>query len=476
MFNQYNNIPHNFSVSRYNFCVPAPANNSLLLYNASTGAILSCSGTDRLILAKALTGTIQKIIKHNVPADIFDQLRAGGFIVSSDTDELAEIRDRYHYARLETPMVLTVTTTMDCNLGCYYCFEERTEDRIEVIDAAAIVELTSMKLSQSGKKRLHVDWYGGEPLMNIDFLEYASTALQALCKQKNIAYAASIVSNGTCWPEDIGSFIGRNKITQVQISFDGLKQSHNMRRQYRKKTNDLSSFDAATHLVDRLLEHVGVNIRLNLDKENQRDVEPFIKFARNRGWFDQSFPAIIQPARLSSFSHRTLFMQKQTLNNEEFDNIRTFLRKELKGVATIEESEVPDGYPTPRTWVCAALANDSVVIGADKRLYRCGLQVTEPLNSVGSLPKSKHTISADNNNALKWNQFDPTTITKCSNCSFLPICMAGCPKKHLEGDSRAILEQCAYWRNNLPRLIADRVGHEVPQGFIFTEYHQFKQE
>ena len=45
-------------------------------------------------------------------------------------DEVEPVRDRYWTARGRAPVVLVVTTTMDCNLGCYYCYESRSGDAI----------------------------------------------------------------------------------------------------------------------------------------------------------------------------------------------------------------------------------------------------------------------------------------------------------------------------------------------------------
>jgi uncharacterized protein len=87
------------------------------------------------------------------------------------------------------------------------------------------------------------------------------------------------------------------------------------------------------------------------------------------------------------------------------------------------------------------------------------------------LPVLSQTVSTD---AEWWKEFDPTTLPKCSRCSFLPICWGGCPKKHLENDTHAIAEQSAYWRKNLPRLITAEIGVKVPNDFAFEERHQFR--
>ena len=147
---------------------------------------------------------------------------------------MARIRDRFRIAKATTPIVLTLTTTMDCNLGCYYCYEERSSDRLAVSEVHQVVELARGLLVGSHKDSLHVDWYGGEPLMNLQFLEEASFALLKLCSDLTVVYSAPVISNGTSWPESIRDFLQRHKIRQVQISFDGLRGNHNKRRRYRK--------------------------------------------------------------------------------------------------------------------------------------------------------------------------------------------------------------------------------------------------
>jgi uncharacterized protein len=294
---------------------------------------------------------------------------------------------------------------------------------------------------------------------------------------------ASIISNGTCWPRDVAAFIGRQKLRQVQISFDGLRENHNRRRRYRKPYApdvDTSSFDSAVELVDKLLDVVRVDVRFNIDAENKADVLPFINFARSRGWFRRRFPAVIQPARLASYSEHSSFMRRSELSVEEYDAVRALVREQVSVETSVAEAEVPDGFPYPKTSVCAALANDSVAIGADGKQYRCGLQVGEDHRSVGTIfPKPKRQLPILNQpsgppDESWWQRFDPTILPTCSACAFLPICWGGCPKKHLEGDTHAIAEQGAYWRRNLARLIATGAGAHAMPGFSFDETDQFR--
>lgn len=473
-----------FVSSRYNFVVPVES--EFLLYNSATGGVISLAGPDARPLIAEICGSPHIIQTAKLDSQLFQQLLAGEFLIEEGTDEVARIRDRFHVAKVRTPIVLTLTTTMDCNLGCYYCYEERSSERLAVADVPQVVELARSLLVASRKDSLHVDWYGGEPLMNLTFLEEASLALQKLCSDLTVMYSASVISNGTSWPESIGEFLRRHKIRQVQISFDGMRENHNKRRRYRKgygEHGQLSSFDKAVDLVGKLVEHARVDLRFNIDRGNEQDVIPFVRFARSKGWFNATHRAVFQPARLSSYSARSGFMRKTELSIDEYERIRAVVREEAARTLTVEEAEVPDKFPYPRTSVCAALATDSVVVGADAKLYRCGLQVGESGRAIGQMSTVGSTLLPILNNpkvvqysdAQWWRNFDPTVLSTCSQCSFLPVCWGGCPKKHLEQDGHALLEQGSYWRRNLPRLVAEGVGRTCDPKFTFSEAEQFRQ-
>jgi uncharacterized protein len=219
-----------------------------------------------MLLAGALASSPRLVPDGALPRALTRDLTAAGMLLPPGTDELAAVRPPYRRARRDTPITLTVTTTMDCNLGCYYCYEERSDARLALADAPPLVALAEARLVASGKRTLHVDWYGGEPLLNVEFLEQASHALQALCARLGVVYGASVISNGTAWPADVGAFVRAHK---VQISFDGLRENHDRRRRYRRgraPSPDASSFGRAAAYVDRLLDHVRVDVRINVDR------------------------------------------------------------------------------------------------------------------------------------------------------------------------------------------------------------------
>jgi len=302
-----------------------PISDGGILYNARTGASIRLKGADVGALADLLCGPPRKVALRVLPDSLVIDLRRGGFLIDEGLDELAAIRQQYWVARGRTPMVLTLTTTQDCNLGCYYCYESRSGAALGASDIPAVVNWVRQRLDVSQKDSIHVDWYGGEPLLNLEFVESASVELQAFCAKLNVSYSGSIISNGTCWPDDLPAFIRRHRIRQVQISFDGLKESHDKRRRYRKGRSPqpgTSSFDQAVAVVDQLLDVVRVDLRFNADRANHSDLEGFIGFCRARGWFDRPFPCVFQLARISDYSERSGFLSRTKLSEQKFEGVR----------------------------------------------------------------------------------------------------------------------------------------------------------
>ncbi|MDQ1829790.1 radical SAM/SPASM domain-containing protein [Massilia scottii] len=480
------------SASRYNFHVLH--DNGAVLFNAFSGGLISLAGPDASELAELLMNAGMHIDVNGMPNELAKELFDKGFLTTSPLVQFDEIRARFKRARSDTPMVLTVTTTLDCNLGCFYCYQERSSAKLSPADIPQLVADARRRLVESGKRSLHVDWYGGEPLLNFAFMESASRALQEMCNELHVAYRASIISNGTLWPANVEEFILTHAIGQVQVSFDGMKSRHDKVRRFLHKETQrtTSSFDLAVALIDRLCAVVRVDVRLNLDKSNAGEVEDFLNMAIARGWFASAIPVVVQPARIADFSDHSNFLKSHKMSLGEFDELRTNIRSLAGDSIAVDESEVPDGYPYPRKTVCAALANDSYVVGADKRVFRCGLQVSEPSRAVGKMREAGADIghigeirriipivpSTTEVQAAQqkkwWEDFDPCNQPTCSTCSFLPICMGGCPKKHLEDYRDSLDEQGLYWRNNLPRLLLTAANVTPSQSSSIPLTSQFR--
>ncbi|TPN82560.1 radical SAM protein [Mesorhizobium sp. CU2] len=456
--------------SRYNFCLPLAS--GFLLYNARTGASLRYASDAPREFLDALCRYPARVAAEDIAERTRDRLQRGGFLVETGFDELLEIRGQYLHAKIEAPVIVTITTTNDCNLGCFYCFQKRDASQLQNGRIDQIVDHIRAIFAQSHKRTLHVDWYGGEPMLNRDFLEKASVAIQDACHELDVSYSASILTNGTLWPEDALSFVKTHHIERLQITFDGMSRSHNKTRRHRTVSREnVNQFDAACALVDQLAPHISVDIRFNLSRQNAEEATEFAELGLARGWFAPENKAQLQLAKLTPYSTEVDFLRKVEFTFAEFEEVRNRVRPHVPD-GKLDKSASLDSYPSPRESVCAAIAEDSIVIGADGNLYSCGLQVTEPHRNVGQLGRA-HTESALHELQF-WDGFDPTRAPSCSRCSFLPLCWGSCPKLHMECDTAQLEQQSEFWRVMLPRRLAASLDLSLVPGFALTAVDQFR--
>src|SRR5215216_4684447 len=104
------------TTSRYTFRLRI--SDGFAIFNTSTGAMLRLAGPDADELSALLSGPPAEFPSQALDARVVARMRRNGFLVEAGTDEVEAVRERYWSARGNAPIVLLVTTTMDCNLGC----------------------------------------------------------------------------------------------------------------------------------------------------------------------------------------------------------------------------------------------------------------------------------------------------------------------------------------------------------------------
>ena len=131
---------HDDAASHISLQLLIPIESGTLVFCAKTGAASLLSGRDHQLLADALCRLPYTFDSSILPEPMLAELIRGGILVPEDHDEVMDIRKGYLDAKENSPLVMTITTTMDCNLGCYYCYEDRSTDRLEQVDVFRLVK------------------------------------------------------------------------------------------------------------------------------------------------------------------------------------------------------------------------------------------------------------------------------------------------------------------------------------------------
>ena len=363
--------------------------------------------------------------RGEVPADgeFRDGLLACGFAVEDRGNELEAIRLGLLRSRFATETLsLTIAPTQDCNFRCVYCYE-KDQLRHQVMDRETREKLLDYVTGLADHiRRLHICWYGGEPLLAQDTIRELSEAFLRLCGEHHVDYSASIITNGSLLDEKTIDLLNQCRVTQAQVTLDGSRASHDSRRPL---AGGGSSFDAILRSLKLCRDHYrgAVALRMNVDKNNLSEIG--------------EVKALLKQEELD----RAVFLYLGHVTDENGTCAEgsclggcEFARRNLEFLLDQEDGgeRFRNGVPRPITNCCGADYGMAWVIGPDGRLYRCLEDIGIEARVIGDI----HTPDALTDPALyaAFLLYDPTQDPECAQCKYLPLCMGGaCPRARLNG-------------------------------------------
>ena len=145
---------------------------------------------------------------------------------------------------------LTFIVTDDCNFNCSYCFQKKEKKTISNTTVETTVDYFYPFLSGD---KTYIGFYGGEPLLAYEKIEYATLLLQEKNKKENKNLKFSVTTNGTLLTGTMLNFFNLHKFTLL-LSFDGLTQEKG-----RKK----GTLQQMVQLVKRIRDYPDINLEIN---------------------------------------------------------------------------------------------------------------------------------------------------------------------------------------------------------------------
>lgn len=168
-----------------------------------------------------------------------------------------------------------------CNLHCTYCGQNHGGATIEQDILESLLAWIKAELESHSYKCLHIGWFGGEPTLSIDQIMIISDDLIDYCQKHEISYSAEIVSNGRRLRHDeYENLVGRCRISYWELTCDGDRKHHNLRRLNKRKQG---FFDDVIASIDTLLriDKCQVSVRCNVDEENIEGIPRLIDTLAN---------------------------------------------------------------------------------------------------------------------------------------------------------------------------------------------------
>jgi len=410
--------------SHYNHCFSI--DDYHVLWNIWSNGILKLT-SDELEVCQSILHS-PNIPTSNIHYNGFRALLHGNsFLISSEFNEIDNIKKRYiNHINSKQNHSIAIILTFACNFKCIYCHQEHVN---KTISSSTIRELMNYikKNIKSGDK-LHIAWWGGEPLLQISAIDEIGKLIKDYCMKNKCIFETSIVTNGYLLNEINIDTISKYNLKSAQITIDGNKELHDMQRKLSDENNTYDTILKNLKVLIKKAPSLSVTLRCNI-MEKHLSKKTWNLFFNDLQPLAQNLSISINSAVPCTKCQFTEVSPSDysTLVNYLHDEMHTY---NLKPSST----EIKPGICR-----CGTLPINNFFLDPEGFVFKC-TDITH--NGIGAVGKLSSGEINSNGFKSEWKEFNPFIIDRCKKCSLLPLCMGGCPK--IENTKKDLQKQCLF--------------------------------
>ncbi|NTV30286.1 MAG: SPASM domain-containing protein [Candidatus Omnitrophica bacterium] len=396
-----------------------PSKGEHLLYHTRTQAMVTIKQELKDLLNDL--SAPQNVAMRMRYAEELEQMRKMDMLVENrweDVKKLVRFLGDLKYEKYGSMFAVTVLTTLDCNFQCSYCFEEGVRRNVSMTlpTSDAVIGWIRDRMLAHGYKDLRLTFYGGEPLLNEEVLEYMAGKLSQWCTAQGFSFKFNIQTNGyLLTAERVKKYLLLG-LTDVRISLDGVGEEHNRQRHLR---GGGGTFDRIiTNILDNV-DQVKIGISVSYDRWGVEHVGRLLDYLEGLGILHKLgrficspvHPSLGLPGRAEATRNSACLM-----NYSDAELVRTTLaiNNLLEHKGLLAQKGLPiAACPMGRE-------HGGVTIDPEGALYACNSMVGHQEFSIGDVFSSQ-----PNNRRSEFLNMD--VGLQCQpDCTFLPVCNGGC--------------------------------------------------
>lgn len=398
------------------------------MYKHSIYNIVLLRNENEIIINNTLSGAIVSLppefLSESYPNELSEEekniLLSEGIIVDNRIDEFNKVICNEHTLIWEQDhdVAITIAPTMLCNYRCAYCFEDlnsttfpKTTMTQQTADSV-IKSLEDRILDLQGGK-LHITWFGGEPLLAIDLIRFISAELIKCCKANSVEYTASIITNGLFLnKKNVRTLNKECLVRNIQITLDG-----SMTEYCKVKQATISEYYTVINNIKTIPPNVRLSIRLNYNGYNMDSIKTVIRELQ---------PYLSQPNVGIYLAEVRSYDKHREKTNKEFSEAERIFYDYIKeNLPKIQYNKTSDLIP--RGTYCKLIRRKNIVIDSLGNYYRCE-------HDIGR----RDRVIGDCINGFYYNSIDTmyssiSHAPKCKTCAVFPLCLGGCPHDIFNG-------------------------------------------
>ena len=242
--------------------------------SSDVAALLARADLDEAILVGEEIQDAVALLRDNgflVPSHAHDRQALDAYLtrVTSDTSELH----------------ITLLTTLQCNFACDYCFQgdhgdyNKFAEKMSLETAQKVGDWVERELDRVRPEQLTMQFFGGEPLLNLPVLYYLSERLSATTRTRGVKMAITVITNGLLMTPDVVDRLLPHGLKGIKITLDGDRDTHNRMRPLR---GGQGTFDRIVENIRRVADRVAIAVGGNFDESSVDSFPALLDFLREQ--------------------------------------------------------------------------------------------------------------------------------------------------------------------------------------------------
>lgn len=379
--------------------------NVYIHYNAFNNQFLLLNREKHDALELNDLSTIEKCMP-----ELYQTLLNSQFIVSDEFDEYEITLYRKKRMLFDTSMYqIMVNTTLDCNLNCWYCYENRVKDSYltdEVVDA--IKKNIEYEYNVTHYSVLKISFFGGEPFLYFKGIQRILDFARDFCGREDLELITDFTTNATLITEEQIDYL-KDFRCHFQVPIDGNREMHNRIKKDRLGMMDVyqKTMDAL-HLIDAKIPNRWVAVRINFDNRILRKIDDIIN---DIDFLDRRKGFVILK--------KVWQIPKEKVDTELLHaTVQKFFDKKF----------LLDYYIMPKGDVCFAERCRMTLFNYDGKVFKCStISSFDDSNALGKLDFTTGRVLWDVNKiAFLVKDMLPDN---CAHCEWLPACLGPCNRQ-----------------------------------------------
>lgn len=334
----------------------------------------------------------------------------------------------YSFTPDKKQIEIVLSTTMNCNMRCKYCFlGESSHSKLDAkIAIKFISEILNSSKDAENAEKIHISFFGGEPTLNFTLIKSVVAYINDIKKNDNRKYYFAITSNGTM-NDDVLSFLIENDF-HFSISMDGIPEIQDYQR-------PLKNGEKSSQLVEKNIKKILTSgkllrVRLTVTDLSVKTMPTSTVYLSELGVKYIHYECVNIAGRALDISAKMSNIKRPAPDLFVSMLLMSSDIAKKYSVSIINPSIMLIFYPS--LWKCDGMSGKRIVISPTGMISRC-LEVQSPSHPLADIMQAgnfnKNTfnihLSKDRESHIEENK---TGICQKCYCKF--ICSNGCPSRN----------------------------------------------